>query len=156
MTFEISFVSPLASTFPAELPELVNSNITKLPPCSLLPPTRIISAPPTTYLTNMSTLNSLLDAASIEDETSSPISPTTKESSNPPQTESEWVLKEDPASGIPRMVNEVTGEVKVEIEDEDGNPVQSKQTSVGNSNQQPSPTKVSERSRLRRSMRHHR
>ena len=104
----------------------------------------------------MSTLNSLLDAASIEDETSSPSSPTTKEASNPPQTESEWVLKEDPASGIPRMVNEVTGEVKVEIEDEDGNPVQSKQTSEGNSNQQPSPTKVSERSRLRRSTRHHR
>lgn len=91
---------------------------------------------------DMSTLNNLLDSASVEDE-----APPTGSS----QPSSEWVSKEDPASGIPRMVNEVTGEVKVEIDDGDGNVVQSKLTSQGpnrtlmgksSNNQQPSPTKV--------------
>ena len=53
----------------------------------------------------------------------------------PPQ---EWQVIEDPASGVPRQVNSVTGEVKIEVENDDGEVVKPKP--LPTPNQQPSPT----------------
>ena len=75
----------------------------------------------------MSTLNELLDEASQEE-----VKPP---ASQPPP--SEWQIKEDPASGVPRTVNTVTGEVKIEVENNKGELVKTKSQPLPNQQQSP-------------------